>query len=88
MPKQHSKDKPPASITNKEGVSLITAMLQDIKDTPNLQESAFGQSVKESLISMRVNLERGQFFTERMEGALENWNRAIQKWVDRKPKLQ
>ena len=70
-----------AVLTPDQGVSSIHSLIQLIDLTPQLAGSDFGIDVRASLASMKVRLEEGSFFSEKMEKAIENWGRGISKWV-------
>jgi hypothetical protein len=70
-----SKPKPPASITNAEGVILADETIRIIKQSTEVHP--FTSSVHLSLIGLRARLKDGAYFTEGMERTLRNWSKAI-----------
>jgi len=79
MPK--TKVRVHAALTNDQGILLINELIETIDQIPNLAKSFFGSDVREHLVSMRARLKDGAFFSRPMEVALENWGKAISKWI-------
>jgi hypothetical protein len=75
------KAKEPATIPKEQGVVLIDQMLKDIKRTPSLRGTDFGNSVRFKITGIRAHIKDGGFFSRRMEAALESWNFAIQRHI-------
>ena len=72
-----------AEMSRRDAVSLMTSLIKDIENTPDLQALAFGVSVRQGLIGMRARLNDQAFFSVGMEKTLTNWAKAIQKFQRR-----
>ena len=68
-----------AMVSPPAGIEIIREMIRDIDADDRLRKSTFGTSVRVSLVSMKARLADGQFFSARMEEALNNWNIAIHR---------
>ena len=73
--------RPPASLTPIQGIQAIDELVRTIDSIPKLGISNFGIDVRVSLQSMRARLSEGNFFSEPMERAIENWGKGIAKWI-------
>jgi len=74
----------PASITNVQGVFVCNQLISDIDSCLQLAQSDYGIDVRKQLSGMRDRLMIEEtFFSEKMHGAVNGWNRGIQGWVSR-----
>ena len=73
--------RPQASLTNHQGIQAIDELVRTIDSIPKLGISEFGIDVRASLQSMRARLAEGNFFSEAMQTAIENWGKGIAKWI-------
>jgi hypothetical protein len=73
--------RPPAFLTNRQGIQSIDELVRTIDSIPKLGHSEFGKGVRASLQSMRAKLAEGNFFSLAMQGAIENWGKGIAKWI-------
>ena len=71
-----------ADLTAAQGIASITDLIDTIDGHSALRETHFGIDVREGLVSMRVRLYDGAFFSAGMEVALANWGNGIGKWID------
>ena len=76
-----TKTRPPASLTNKQGIQAIDELVRTIDSIPKLGISDCGIDVRVSLQSMRARMSEGNFFSEAMQRAIENWGKGIAKWI-------
>jgi hypothetical protein len=77
------KPREQASLTPQQGIQAIDELVRTIDSIPKLGISDFGKSVRIDLQSVRAKLSEGNFFSEPMERAIENWGKGIAKWIPR-----